>query len=39
MMIEVLLGSENAEKALMFLLVRGKGYASEMAAFYARFDS
>jgi len=33
-MIEVILGSEFAEKTLMFLLVRGKGYASEMAAFY-----
>ena len=33
-MIEVLLGSEYAEKVLIFLAVRGKGYASEIAAFY-----
>jgi len=33
-MIEVLLGSEYAEKVLIFLLARGKGYASEMAGFY-----
>lgn len=33
-MIEVLLGSENAEKVLVFLLVREKGYASEMADYF-----
>jgi len=33
-MIEVLLGSEYAEKVLVFILIREKGYASEMAAFY-----
>lgn len=33
-MIEVLLGSEYAEKVLIYLEVRGKGYASEIAAFY-----
>ncbi len=33
-MIETLLGSEFAEKVLMFLAARGRGYASEMAAFY-----
>ncbi|MEL7590924.1 MAG: winged helix-turn-helix domain-containing protein [Anaerolineaceae bacterium] len=33
-MIEALLGSEFAEKVLMYLAVRGKGYASEIAAFY-----
>lgn len=33
-MIEVLLGSEYAEKVLVFILVREKGYASEMAEFF-----
>lgn len=33
-MIEVLLGSEYAEKVLVFVMARGKGYASEMADFY-----
>lgn len=33
-MIEVLLGSEYAEKVLVFLSVRGKGYPSEIAAFF-----
>lgn len=33
-MIETLLGSEYAEKVLMYLAARGKGYASEIAAFY-----
>jgi hypothetical protein len=33
-MIETLLGSEYAEKVLMFLFVRDKGYASEIASFY-----
>lgn len=33
-MIEVLLGSEYAEKVLVFLAARGKGYASEIAVFY-----
>jgi hypothetical protein len=31
-MIETLLGSENAERVLVFLQVRQKGYASEIAA-------
>ncbi len=34
MMIEALLGSENAEKVLVFILIRGKGYPSEIASFY-----
>jgi len=33
-MIETLLGSEYAEKVLVFLAVRGKGYASEIADYY-----
>lgn len=33
-MIEVILGSENAERVLIFLLVREKGYASEIADFF-----
>ncbi len=33
-MIEVLLGSEYAEKVLVFIAVRGKGYPSEIAAFF-----
>ncbi len=33
-MIETLLGSENAEKVLVFILIRGKGYPSEIASFY-----
>jgi hypothetical protein len=33
-MIETILGSENAEKVLMYLFVREKGYASEIADFY-----
>lgn len=33
-MIETLLGSEYAEKVLVFILVREKGYATEMADFY-----
>ena len=34
-MIESILGSENAEKVLIFLFARQKGYASEIAEFYA----
>lgn len=34
-MIESILGSENAERTLIYILVREKGYASEIAAFYA----
>ena len=33
-MLEPLLGSTNAERCLLFLLVREEGYASEMAVFY-----
>jgi len=33
-MIETLLGSEYAEKVLLYVNARGKGYASEMAGFY-----
>ncbi len=33
-MIEVILGSENAERVLIFLLVREEGYASEIADFF-----
>jgi predicted transcriptional regulator len=34
MMLKPLLGSENTERILMFLLARDSGYASEIAAFY-----
>ncbi len=34
MMIETVLGSEYAEKVLMFIFIRGKGYASEIASFF-----
>lgn len=34
-MLEPLLGSKNAERCLVFLIVRGQGYASEMAKFYS----
>jgi predicted transcriptional regulator len=34
-MIESILGSDNAERVLIFLFVRQKGYASEIAKFYA----
>jgi len=34
-MIESILGSENAERVLVFLFARQKGYASEIADFYA----
>jgi hypothetical protein len=34
MMIEPILGSENAERTLIYILMRDKGYASEIAAFY-----
>ena len=33
-MIESILGSVNAERILVFLLVREKGYAREIAGFY-----
>lgn len=33
-MIETILGSENSEKVLMFILIRTKGYAKEIAEFY-----
>lgn len=34
-MIESILGSKNAERTLVFIFARDKGYASEIAAFYA----
>ena len=33
-MIEVLLGSKNAERVLIFIFAREEGYAREIAAFY-----
>jgi hypothetical protein len=33
-MLEPILGSTNGEKALLFLLARGKGYPREIAMFY-----
>lgn len=33
-MIESILGSVNAERTLIYILVRGKGYASEIAAYF-----
>ena len=33
-MIEVLLGSKNAERVLLFIFTRDEGYAREIAAFY-----
>jgi len=33
-MIETMLGSENAERVLMYFFVREKGYASEIADFF-----
>lgn len=33
-MIEVLLGSKNAERVLMFIYAREEGYAREMVRFY-----
>ena len=33
-MIEVILGSKNAEKVLMYIYARGEGYAREIARFY-----
>jgi hypothetical protein len=33
-MIEVLLGSKNAERVLLYLFTRGEGYAREIASFY-----
>ncbi len=33
-MLEPLLGSVNAERCLLFILVREEGYASEMAKFF-----
>jgi hypothetical protein len=33
-MIEVLLGSKNAERVLLYILTREEGYAREIATFY-----
>jgi len=33
-MLEVLLGSENRERVLQFILANGEGYAKEIADFY-----
>lgn len=33
-MIEVLLGSKNAERVLIYIVTRGAGYAREIASFY-----
>ena len=33
-MIEVLLGSKNAERVLMYIFAREEGYAREIASFY-----
>lgn len=33
-MIEVLLGSKNAERVLLYILTREEGYAREIAGFY-----
>ncbi len=33
-MIEAIVGSEGAERVLLFLAARGEGYASEIANFY-----
>ena len=33
-MIEVLLGSQNAERVLLYLFTREEGYAREIASFY-----
>lgn len=33
-MIEVLLGSKNAERVLVYIFSRGEGYAREIASFY-----
>jgi len=33
-MIEVLLGSKNAERALIYIFTREEGYAREIASFY-----
>lgn len=33
-MIEVLLGSKNAERVLLYILTRDEGYAREIASFY-----
>ena len=34
-MIEVLLGSKNAERVLLYLFTREEGYAREIASFYS----
>jgi predicted transcriptional regulator len=34
-MLETIFGSENAEKVLLFILKREKGYPSEIASFYS----
>lgn len=33
-MIETILGTENSERVLIYILVREKGYAYEIADFY-----
>lgn len=33
-MLENLFGSQNAEKVLIFLLIRGQGYPTEIASFF-----
>ena len=33
-MIEILLGSQNSERVLLFILAREKGYAAEISRFY-----
>ena len=33
-MIEAIVGSEGAERVLLFLIARSEGYASEIASFY-----
>lgn len=33
-MLEAVLGSRNAERVLVFLAVRGEGYAAQLARFY-----
>jgi len=35
-MLQPLLGSTGVERVLMFIAVRGEGYASEMAAFFGK---
>ncbi|HSM26387.1 MAG TPA: hypothetical protein VK856_16100 [Anaerolineaceae bacterium] len=33
-MIEIILGSQNAERVLIFVMIRENGYASEIADFF-----